>query len=293
MENWPNFFIVGVPRAGTTSLYEYLKKIPEIFMSSNKEPDYFSAKTIPEEYFLKPIRDKKKYLDLFQNVKDEKIIGEASPRYMSDPDAPKLIYQMVPHAKILISLRDPVERLYSGYLMRFVHGRYKSSFHEELEFSLKHDTDDLSSQLDLKHGLYSDGVKRYLDIFGENHVKILIFEEWIKNPKETIKDLLKFLELENSTFDFEKKTYGKYITPKNPFAEYLVTSGTAAKIGKILPLKATNFLGKKFLYEENKQKPKIVKSDREFLINFYEEDVKKLRTILKRKFPWENFPEVN
>ena len=108
LERWPNFFIVGAPKAGTSSLYAYLNEIPGIFMSPKKEPNYFSENTIPNDHPIKPIRDKKKYLELFKGVKGEKIIGEASTSYLADPEAPKLIHEACPDAKILISLRDPV-----------------------------------------------------------------------------------------------------------------------------------------------------------------------------------------
>ena len=54
---WPNFFIIGAPKAGTTSIYNYLKNIPEIFMSPEKEPNYFSKKNIPDDHPIIPIRD--------------------------------------------------------------------------------------------------------------------------------------------------------------------------------------------------------------------------------------------
>jgi len=74
MEKWPNLFIVGAPKAGSTTLYEYLKNIPGIYMSPRKEPDYFSRSTVPNNSSMKPIQNKKQYLSLFEDVKDEKII---------------------------------------------------------------------------------------------------------------------------------------------------------------------------------------------------------------------------
>ena len=127
MDRWPNFFIVGADKAGSSSLYSYLKEIPEIFMSPIKEPNYFSVKTISQNGLLNTIRDKKKYLALFKNVKDEKIFGEASSSYLADPEAPNLIHQVSPRAKILISLRDPAERIFSHYLMSRRLGKKKSN----------------------------------------------------------------------------------------------------------------------------------------------------------------------
>jgi len=110
MDRWPNFFIVGTGKAGTTSLYEYLKQVPGIFMSPEKEPNYFSHVAIHKDdphRFM--IRDKKKYLELFKNVKNEKIIGEATPTYFRDPNAAYLIHKVSPNAKILITLRNPID----------------------------------------------------------------------------------------------------------------------------------------------------------------------------------------
>ena len=132
-EKWPNLFIVGAPKAGTSSLYEYLKKIPGIYMSPIKEPHYFDIQTIPTNHKLNPIRDKKKYLSLFKKVKDEKIVGEASPGYLSDPQAPKLIHQVSPNARIIISLRNPVQRAFSEYLMYVNYGKLTTTFHDQLQ----------------------------------------------------------------------------------------------------------------------------------------------------------------
>jgi len=118
MERWPNFFIVGTAKAGTTSLYEYFKDIPGIYMSPVKEPSYFSHALIPPGApKRKRIQNKNEYLKLFEDVKNEKVIGEASPGYLVYPEVAKWIHEIAPTAKILISLRDPVERLFSSYLM--------------------------------------------------------------------------------------------------------------------------------------------------------------------------------
>ena len=209
MEKWPNFFIVGASRSGTSSLYVYLKNIPGIYMSPVKEPNYFSSATIPDDHFRGPIRDKKKYLSLFEKAKDEKIIGESSPQYLRDPQTPKLIHQIVPQAKILISLRDPVERLYSRYLMHIRNVRKKTTFSEEIDLVFNKKTDKKYDYLIMDTSLYLENVKRYLKIFGNKQVKIIIFEEFIKNTKETINDILKFLDIKYEFQNLKFEVYNK------------------------------------------------------------------------------------
>ncbi len=92
MDTWPNFIIAGARKTGTTSLYEYLKQHPKVFLSRIKEPGYFRS-FVPPNVWPYPIRNKEKYLDLFRNVTDEIAIGEASAIYLEDPETPFLIHK--------------------------------------------------------------------------------------------------------------------------------------------------------------------------------------------------------
>src|SRR5919108_6309578 len=124
-EIWPNFFIVGTQKAATTSLYFYLKEIPGVYMSQVKEPFYFAPHAV-QSNTSDLIRDKREYLRLFENASGYVAVGEASPIYLWDPDAPKLIHQTVPHARIIMILRDPIERAYSNYLMKMKYSGRKT-----------------------------------------------------------------------------------------------------------------------------------------------------------------------
>ena len=288
MEIWPNFFIVGASKSGTSSLYEYLKKIPEIYMSARKEPHYFSYTNIPDDHILKPIRDKKIYLKLFANTKDEKIIGEASTTYLADPKAAELIHKISPNARILISLRDPVERIFSGYLMKIRDGILKTSFHEQIQKELKQKEFSIHD-LQLEKGLYSKHVKRYFDIFDSKQIKIIIFEEWIKNSEDIIKEILKFLGLKIILHEFKEEVYNPYEISRGKLLTSIRRNynlNTAAK--RILPQSTRTFLKNNFFIKKG-VKPKMEDEDRKFLTNFYSDDVKKLQTLLGRKLPWANF----
>jgi len=248
MEVWPNFFIVGAPKAATTSFYYYLNRIPKIFMSPVKEPNYFSTNLMLDDYTAKPIRDKQKYLSLFKKVKNEKIIGEASTLYLSDPKAPKLIHQVAPLARIMIILRDPVERIYSEYLMLVRLGQSKLSFHKELQKALGKNYEETNPQFSLYSGLYTASLKRYLDIFGINQVKIIIFEEFVKHLKETVVDTLRFLNVDSHLNDFKGELHNQYAIPRGVISQYILKSETVKLItGKIIPKSLRTFTRKNFL----------------------------------------------
>jgi len=292
METWPNFFIVGAPKTGTTSLYEYLKKVPGIYMSPMKEPYYFSQSIKIDTNFiaLPPITDKQEYLSLFENVKDEKIVGEATPFYLVDPISPKLIHQIAPNARIVISVRDPVERALSHYLP-VVQSRIKiGTFHEQIQVELKRlEENDFTTIGILQCGLYYQAIKRYLDTFGKNQVKIIIFEEFVKNTKQVLEDVLEFLDVEASLDSFKPKIQNPYRVSRGQVAESLLWNPTVSKLSrKLLSESTRKFLSTQFLQKKS-SKPKINPEDRKFLIEFYQEDVQKLQNLLGRKLPWINF----
>jgi len=293
VERWPNLFIVGAPKAGSTSFYNYLKEIPGIYMSPIKETDYFSINLYPKNDHSRQIRDKKQYLGLFEKVKDEKIVGEASVSYLSNPEAPKLIHQVVPSARIIISLRDPIDRVFSHYLMQVRYGRLKTSFHEQLQIELKHRTSYIEPGMKPEVGLYFQNVKRYLDIFSRDQVKIIIFEDLIKNTKGIVEEILRFLGINYSLNDFEGLVENPFVVPRTQAAKYILGSITARKIAKqIIPKSTRRFLGQKVLATKQ-PKPKMDDDDKETLIKFYQDDAQKLQTLIERKLEWPNFFDTN
>jgi len=287
MERWPNFFIVGAPKAGTTSLHEYLNKVPSIFMSKIKEPNYFSASMMPNKFPFRPIRDSKKYLNLFNKAKNEKIIGESSTLYLYDPEAPKLIHEKNPNARILISLRDPIERLFSHYLLVKNEGFAEKSFHQQIINELHHKIDPSKSNMRLVAGNHYKCVKRYLDTFGAQQVKIIIFEEWIKNPKLIIVDILKFLNIDENLDNFIAEDHNAYLANRWEFVPRFVSNPNVIKIRDFLPSALKAELRKMFV--KKVKKPKIDEKDIEFLKNYYKDDIENLKKILGRNLPWPNF----
>jgi len=288
IEKLPNFFIVGAPRSGTTSLYSFLKEIPEIFMSPVKEPQYF-APNFPKNDGLKPILDKKKYLKLFAGVKNEIAIGEASTSYLWDPKTPGIIHSVIPNARIIVMLRDPVERAFSHYLIHIFAEIENLSFKQAIKKIMK-DFDSRTSNRYLHGGLYSDQIKRYLDTFGSKKLKIIIFEEFIEDPKTAVQNICNFLGVPFEINDFENKAYNPYRSPKGKLSKYIKNNSLLRKISRILPISSRNALSDKLITTFDKP---IMKNEEKFLLQkYYENDVKKLKILLNRDLPWNNFKRL-
>jgi len=281
---WPNFFIVGASKSGTTSLYAYLNENPEVYMSPIKEPRYFH--NFIHETYLKRIKETSKYLRLFKKVRNEKAIGEASPTYLFDPDSPKLIKKAVPHARIIIILRDPVKRSFSHYLMHKNNGRETESFYQVIQRGIKREKNSKEYNPCLDRGLYFNQVSRYFEIFGRDKVKVLIFEEFIKDPKKTIKEILDFLDVKSEILSKILKTYNVYREPTGKAAKLILKSSTIDKIAVSLIPQSIRRRLKETITEKPKEKPIMTEMDRLSLESFYYQDVKNLQNLLQRRLPW-------
>jgi len=120
----PTFLIIGAAKSGTTSLWHYLRQHPQIFLTRHKEPNFFileglelppfSGPAAPEILYKKiykySVTDIDSYRTLFQEVSQEKAIGEASVPYLYFPQAADRIKKYIPDVKMIVVLRNPIDR---------------------------------------------------------------------------------------------------------------------------------------------------------------------------------------
>lgn len=173
----PNLFIVGFPKCGSSAIYNLLKQHPDIFMSEYKEPNYFIREMRHKDILLnKKIfysKNIKNYLNLFNGAKKEKYIGDASVKYVFSKTAFNDIYNFNNNSKIIIIIREPIEFL--------------RSLHQQLELNISYNNIDLIN--------YSQYIKPYINKFGKNNIKIIIYEDFKNNNIKTYKDIINFLKL--------------------------------------------------------------------------------------------------
>ena len=202
----PTFFIVGAPKAGTTSLHAYLSAHPDIFMSSRKEPHYSSTFKVKPDFdnFVPPIRHSAEYQDLFRQSVGFQVVGESSTSYLSDPIAAARIKAVVPNAKIIISLRNPVERAYSHYLMECREGRETRTFREALDADANSPVRGWGVSLQyVELGLYSRQVQTYITLFGRTNVLVILFEEFSRDTARVMRDVAHFLRVDPARYPAE------------------------------------------------------------------------------------------
>ena len=286
----PNFLIVGGSKCGTTNLSYHLMEHEKVFMPDLNEPYYFCRLDVPTNFKRESmITEKSRYIELFKNAKEGDRVGEATSAYLHCPNAPNDIKNQFPNSKIIILVRDPIERAHSAYFSyQFMHSD-KRSFSEminEHENKIKNNEFYLYSILD--PGFYSKHIKRYQDVFNENNVKIIIFEDYVNNTKKTVESVLEFLNLDKK-IEFKEQKKGAYRVPKNKISsKFLENKKFRSVATRIIPTVSRQKFGDKFLLEQT-SKPKMINEDHERLKQIYKNEVINLEKLLNLKLPWNAF----
>ena len=241
-----DFFVVGAARCGTTSLYNYLKDHPQIFLPKVKEPNFFSKVSsaveedyeLPEEgtsYHMKIITSDEVYQGLYSEATSVQLKGDISPSYLSNVETADRVHSHNPDARIIMSLRNPVARAFSHYEMNVASG-YDTN--ETFEAALN------AKQLDVWSGgnkyeewsRYFDKVKSYYEVFDADQILVLVFEQWVAQPEKAVETICDFLKLD-STYapDYSKKFNEKKAYKNIKTLNYLRRPAFKKAIDAILP----------------------------------------------------------
>jgi hypothetical protein len=210
----PDFVVIGTKKGGTSFLYHLLTLHPHVEPAANKELHYFDVLFRDE--------DIEWYRRCFPapRWKDGRrtITGEATPGYLCHPTAPERMAEMVPQAKLIALLRNPVDRAYSDYQQGVRKGREPLTFEEAIEAE---ETQTAVRRRYLAKGIYVDYFLRWLNHFSDEQILLLKSEDLFERPTGTLKPVLNFLDLpkwepETSAFIPKKRNEGHYEREMDP-----------------------------------------------------------------------------
>lgn len=282
----PDFLIVGAAKSGTTSLFHYLNNHPKIYIPYIKECRFFSQlptnfKGLGAEFFVNSgIRDKNDYFGLFENYED-KVCGDISNDYLYYYDASisNIKRYLGKDVKIIIILRNPIDRAYSNYMHHVRDGWEDCSFEEALikeSWRIKHNW--AWPYHYVKVGMYFNQVKAYLENF--NNVKVFLFEDLKKEL--FYKELFNFIGVDYIKIE-TNKVYNFSGIPKIKFIQNLIRTDNFLK--KIIKSLISSSSKDKLLYHIqriNLRKIEMKEETREYLKEIYKDDVYKLSDLIKR-----------
>lgn len=175
----PTFLIPGAPKAGSSTLYDCFAAHPQILMSEQKEPDYFSTRWDEGIEF---------YERFFRAYDGELAVGEATVAYLADPDAPARILQVLPDVKFVIALREPVSRAISHYWWR-VHTNVDPRGLDEVLAS--------DDNYPVEYGLYYTQICRFLEFFPMSRMHFVFLEDMAADLDATINAAVGFLGVDS------------------------------------------------------------------------------------------------
>lgn len=217
MTHRPDLFIIGAAKCGTTSIHEYLKGHPEVFMSPRKEPRYFAPDLITgvTGKNLRYGEDLDRYLALFDEATDAKRLGEASVRYLYSREAPRLIHDFDPNAYIVAMIRNPVDMMFSFHSHRVAGGAEEIT---DFEQALAVEDDRKSGRLTDRgaswpgayyrdRARFGEQLPRWFETFGPERMHVIVFEDFVRDPATIFRRLLEFLEVDP---DYQPPDFGAH-----------------------------------------------------------------------------------
>ncbi len=289
----PNFFIIGAPKCGTTSLAAWLSEHPQVFMCPVKEPHYFSV-----DIRRKDRVNIDQYLSLFSDADNvHKIIGEASTRYLFSREAIPAILQFEPDAKFVAMVRNPVDMVYSLYNhLCFLGVEDVSDFRTAWSLSeeradgkrIPYGCNDPDSLNYKKIGLLGEQLNRFFDLVPPDQRVVLVLDDLRVHPERVLDELLVFLDIESREFDGFKHLNRSMAKRSNMvsgiiklLAEIKKMSGISASFGILRKIAQFNRI--------TRERDPLPPDFQVELKEYFMDDVKLISELLRRDFSfWES-----
>lgn len=304
MNNKPDFFIVGAAKSGTTALQQTLAMHDDVYMSPIKEPNYFYNEVAIEELRtglqekLKKenaaqwindgmngelwnafLREEHLYKELFRDAKANQKCGEASVSYLYSLKAAENIYNYNPKAKIIIMLRNPIDRAWSHYNMERRMGLVSGNFLQEFNKykSLPYPIWGKDA-IFLSGGNYYEQVKRYIDRFPKEQLMICLYDDYKINPQDTINKILTFIGVAINSDSSLIKNKKANEARKSIIDNFLPSGGLKSSLRKAVQFVGLHRLLKQLLSKESKEQ--LPTEYRLLLKKYYESEINKLESLI-------------
>jgi Sulfotransferase domain len=289
---YPNFLILGPPKCASTSLHYYLGQHPDIYTSKIKETNFFS---------LQYEKGLNYYGNYFKEVKNQKLIGEATPSYAFLPYVAERIKNNFPEMKLILCFRNPAERAFSSWLMHSGMGAEPCDFREAIEKNLeqmnkitfegeeeeriwmKTSSNNYNAETRIRTyiqgSMYAQITENYLKYFPREQIKMILLDDLKSSFDNTMADIFRFLGVDTSFIVTNNAEENYYIDRKaNRFTNTIFGIDKTRTILRHVPAPLKKFLKKKMA----KAPPKLSEEDKLFLWNIFNNDVVKLENILSR-----------
>jgi hypothetical protein len=284
----PTFIIIGAAKAGTTALYWYFAEHPEVFMSPVKETFYFAygldaaGRLLygdPEVHQF-PVKTRSQYEALFADAGQAAAIGEASPIYLECPQAAGRIRETIPDVRLICSLRHPVERAYSDYLM-YLRQRGRR-FDPVRDLTATADWARPDSRW-MQIGRYHDQLLRYYELFPREKLHVLLSGDIRRDAVGTVQGLYRFVGVDPAFVPDFATPHNVGGVPASSLVERIFTSRSIRMaLEPWMPKGAANWF-RRLRARTMRQAPSLPPELKAQLTNHFRDDIRKTASLIGRK----------
>ena len=290
---YPDFYVVGAPKCGTTSLYEYLRQHPDIFLPKIKEPHYFGE----DLHWRKRVIARESYESLYSNVPSSKRAGDMSVFYLVSQTAAVEIAKVRPDAKIIVMLRDPLSMLPSLHRQALKTG---DEVYTNLISAIEAEPARAAGLIDIdmenpgvmqmlyysQIAQYAEQVQRYFRVFGRENVHVILFEDFVGDTVGSVRAAFQHIGVD-PTFTPTIALHNEGASIRHVTLWRLIKHpprGVRRLWRKILPgVIRGHILHKAGRLVMSKGKaPEMSPALRSMIIDMYREDVAKLEVLIQR-----------
>jgi hypothetical protein len=267
----PNFLVIGAQRGGTTLLHRILAAHPEVYVPRRRKEIHFF-----DWYYD---RGADWYAGFFpgEGASGYRAIGEVTPDYLFDLQAPHRIRALLPHCRFVASLRSPVDRVFSWYLYSLRSFNEQRSFDEYLDQETE----------PLRRGRYAEQLARYFEMFPREAFLIFLYEELLKDPAAHLSRLADFLGLDSGWSNPERLTGERVNASEIP--RFPAAFASAQRFGELLTrydqdwiVRLARRCGIPEMFGRRDAKPRMSEQARRRLTDYYRDEIALLEPMLNR-----------
>lgn len=274
----PTFIVIGAMKSGTTSLHYYLNLHPEISMSNQKEIDFFSLES-----------NWKKGVEWYKNhfIDNAKACGESSTSYTKYPtfdSAAKRMHSVIPNAKLIYLIRDPIERIVSHYIQNYSAGRERRTVSEALK--------DFKNNHYVYCSKYYYQLQQYLMYYKKKDIIIITSNELLNNRRKTMQKIFNALNVNSQFYCSE---YSKVLHKSELKTRKLFFGKLKKKLRYRIPSNfrelqrnffITSFIERLLPAQRKIDRPRLNDKLLKDLREYFKEDMINLRNLSEMDFPY-------
>jgi len=256
-----------------------------------KEPDYFMTAVEPPRFPKDDcMGNLEQYQKLYRKAAGYKAIGDGSTGYLWDRNAPKWIHEVCPHARIVVLLRDPIERAYSQYIMWAKDGTERSTFAEAVRrdnstLIKTRNWNESGPWMIVELGMYFEQVLRFFETFGREQVGIYLYEDLVKDTQGVMSAICRHIGVDPALLDLREleRTHNVGRVSRFKWLYWRARRTFPQARQKILPRFVNDWLrNSTLLYEKN---PPRDEDATRYLQSIFEPDLCRLEELLGQKLP--------